>query len=359
MKKKAPVFFIGIFILMFWGSCQKPVDFDKQAMLEEIVRNYVVPTYQQLEEDNEEMELICLTFLNSPNIVGLTNLQNAWKKTMRTWSEVEMLYFGPGRVEYRYLKFDNTPISTSSIENAIADTVLIDSLYITNRSSYSKGLASIEYLLFDANANQQLIVDLYNVGINKARRSSYLLSCIKNTKTITNELTNEWRDTYGQTISTLTDNSTSGGIGNFSNAIIHFVQTIARKKLGKALGKESVDSLLHLEYLESPYAHYSSEIILHNIKGVKNLFGTKNNALGSYLADIINNEDLSIQITNKVATIEQLIEARSLTLYDDLTANTAEIEIIYQELKGLYEILHGEMASYFSIVVLSNPDDGD
>lgn len=347
---------IGLFSLI---ACKKQQDFDKEAMLSGIITESILPSYQQLSIDHQSLETTCINFEQNPSTTSLEQVQEAWKTTMQSWSVVEMLVFGPGRENYRYTKLDNTPIKSTFIENAIADTVLIDSLYIVDRSSYTKGLASIEYLLFDANSNPSNLLNLYQTDANKERRFAYLLSCIKNTKALINELKTEWSGAYGTTLSQGVGNSSQEGIAAFSNAIVHMSQTLAVKKLAKPLGKESGNQLLHPEYLESPYAHFSWDIILYNLKGIQQIFGTSDTGLGSYLNYLVNDDALTTGIVEQAKKVETLIKARQLTLFDDLTTNTAEVETIYQEMSQLYIDLSGSVATYFSITILANPDDGD
>jgi|VirMetMinimDraft_7_1064189.scaffolds.fasta_scaffold29848_3 predicted lipoprotein len=347
---------IGLFNMI---ACKKQQDFDKTAMLKGIIDEFVLPSYAQLLIDNKALETACINFGNAPTITNIEQVQAAWKTTMQTWSTVEMLVFGPGRDNYRYLKLDNTPSSPNFIENAIADTVLIDSLYIADRSSYTKGLASIEYLIFDNNNNQTNLLNGYQTGANKERRFAYLLNCIKNTKGLIGEIETEWRSSYANTLSQATGNTSQDGIASLSNAVVHMSQTLARKKLGKPLGKESADQLLHPEYLESPYAHFSWDMILYNLKGIQQIFGTSEKGLGSYLTYLIDDDALTTRIVEQANKVELLVKARQLTLLDDLTTNTAEVETIYQEMSQLYDDLSSSISTYFSITILANPDDGD
>lgn len=347
---------LGLFNMI---ACKKQSNFDKEAMLGGLINEYIVPNYQQLLLDNESLELAGINFQQNPSITTLEKVQNAWKTVLKSWAKVEMLVFGPGRDDYRYTKLDNTPVKSIFIENAIADTVLIDSLYIAARSSYTKGLASIEYLIFEPNNNSNNLLNLYQTDANKERRFAYLLNCIKNTKGLLTELESEWSGSYGIKLSQGTGNTSQEGIAAFSNAIVHMSQTLAVKKLAKPLGKESADQLLHPEYLESPYAHFSWEMILYNLKGIQQIFGTTEKGLGSYLVYLINDDALTTRIVEQANKVEQLIEARQLTLLEDLSTNTAEVEAIYQEMSQLYIDLSDPVRTYFSITILANPDDGD
>lgn len=355
---KLSLLFIGIGLFNII-ACKKQQEFDKTAMLDGIIKTYVLPSYQQLLTDNIALEAACLNFANTPTINTLEIVQGAWKKSMQSWSKVELLLFGPGRDNYRYTKLDNTPIKSTFIENAINDTIQIDSSYIASRSSYTKGFASIEYLLFDVNNNQAALLNLYQNAPNKERRLAYALNCIKNTKGLIKEIEEEWKASYGTTLSQRVGNTSQEGIASFSNAIVHMSQTLAAKKLAKPLGKESADQLVHPEYVESPYAYFTWDIILYNLKGIQQIFGNTNEGLGSYLSYLINDEALTAKIVEQAKKVENLIKARQLSLSDDLLTNPAEVEMVYKEMSQLYLDISGNVATYFSITILANPDDGD
>lgn len=359
MKKLAYILPLIILVLVMGESCQKQTEFDKVAMLEGIVKNSTLPAYETLHQQSILLETAGQAYVTTPTLANLQTVQGVWKTLMTEWSKVEMLNFGPGREIFRYLRMDNTPANVSSVDNAILGTDFIDSVYIAGRSSYTKGIACVEYLLFGENG-QQAVVDWYATDVQKDRRAAYLIGCLKNIKKIAFELHDSWGTNggYGATLSQTTDNSTTGGLGQYTNAITHICQTMARKKLGKALGKEAADNLLHPEFLESPYAAYSWGIIAGNLKGIQEVFGDKDNGLGSYLSFVINNDELTNKIANRIQTTADLIDARTLNLVDDLSANTAEVEAIYQELAILYDELT-EMVNYFSVTLLPNPDDGD
>ncbi len=356
------VLLLCLAITLVGNSCKKQQDFDKEIMLNTIVEDYVLPKLTALLSQVNALEKAADSFVLNPTTNTLEQTQQTWKETMETWSQVEMLYFGPGRDNYRYLKLDNTPVNTVSIEQSISGSTTIDSATIANMSSYTKGLATVEYLLFSI-ANSSDLVDLYTTNTTAVQRADYLTSTIKNAKKLIEELVSEWSPNggnYAAELSSNTSNKTLGGIGRFSNAIIHITQTMARKKIGKPLGKEAANGNINTELLESKYADYSWEMILNNLRGVQQIFGTNdNNRLGAYLSSIVGNDELTNNIATQITTIEAAIVARNSSLKIDLTNDTAAVEAIYDQLKALYEILSTDMAVSFEVTVLTNTDDGD
>lgn len=356
------VLLLCLAIAIIGNSCKKQQDFDKEAMLNTVVDDYVLPKLTSLLTLVNTLDETATSFVQNPTTNTLNNTQQAWKETMKIWSQIEMLYFGPGRDQYRYLMLDNTPVNTTSIEQSINSSTTLDSAAIANMSSYTKGLATVEYLLFST-ANSNDLVDLYTTNTTAAQRANYLTSTIKNAKKLIAELLFEWSPNggnYATELSSNTSNKTLGGIGRFSNAMIHITQTMARKKIGKPLGKEAANGTINAELLESKYADYSWEMILNNLRGVQQIFGTNdNNRLGAYLSSIVGNDGLTNDIATQITTIETAIVARNSSLKSDLTSDTAAVEAIYDQLKALYQVLSTDMAVSFEVTVLTNTDDGD
>ena len=347
-------------ISVFLG-CQKQTEFDRTAMLTEIAEAHVLPTLAQLETAMEGLETAATDFVQQPNMTHLETTQNAWRRAMEYWSEVEMLYFGPGRENYLYIQLDNTPTDPFYIERVIQDTTLIDSAAIQTRSSYTKGLGAIEYLLFEGNTGAANLLPQYQTAPDRLRRQAYLLSTIQYTKGLVQTLHHGWRpegDNYAQTLSQATDDGTTGGLSRYSNAIIHISQTMARKKIGKPLGKESptIDPSL----VESPYAAHTYAIIAHNLAGIAAIFGQlEEQRLGAFLTHQTGSPTATERILDQLEITQQLLEQRTASLQQDLQTDPTAVEALYQAHKTLHELIRSELSMAFSITVLTNPDDGD
>ncbi len=345
-------------ISMVWGlCCSKDESFDQNQLLQDITHNFIIPQFKQLDSLNAVLENSTLAFTENPSLATLNNLQQRWLSAMQCWSTLEMLHFGPATDSYRYLQIDNTPANTGSIENSLVDTVFIDSLYIAQRSSYTKGFASTEYLIFGSGNNtMQDIVANYSTNNHHERRAAYLLNCAKNIHTVSSQLVFEWIPDGNNYAAQAID---SDGLTNLCNSIIHLSQTVARKKIGKPLGKESSGQQVLPGLEESKYAHASWDIILYNIKGIKEVFGDREKGLGSLLSFNINDPTITDSIASLIRQIEQSVQARNLSFDIDIMTNTTDVEAIYQTVKALYELLSFNIAAYLPVTVFPNPDDGD
>ncbi len=342
-------------------GCQGPAPFDRSAMLSDIANNHVLPTLSQLEVNVQALEGATVAFINQPNAANLQQAQSNWKTTMETWSQVEQLYFGPGQEKFLYIQLDNTPTAPFFIERVIQDTTVIDSLSIQDRSSYTKGLGSIEYLLFEGNTGRTDLLQQYQTHTNAQRRKAYLLSTVQYTKGLIQTLYNGWRPAGGnfaQTLSEAIDDKMTSGLSRYTNAIIHMSQTMARKKIGKPLGKETktIDPTL----VESPYGAHTYAIIRNNLKGIEAVFGRlEDNRLGAILTDVTGSDAATKRILGELDALAQLLDQRTSTLQQDLINDPAAVEALYQATKSLHEQLKNELTMAFSITILANPDDGD
>lgn len=358
MKK---CYLILMVVASCWLGCQKNVPFDRSAMLSEIANAYVLPTLGELKTAMVQLEQSTGAFVQQPSATHLQQAQADWKTTMVLWSQVEQLYFGPGREQFLYIQLDNTPTDPFFIERVIQDTTLIDSLSIQNRSSYTKGLGSIEYLLFKGNTGAANLLQQYQTGPNTQRRKDYLMSTIKYTKGLVQTLYKGWSpegDNFGQTLSNATDDKTTSGLSRYSNAIIHMSQTMAGKKIGKPLGKES--GTIDPRLVESPYASYTYAIIQNNLTGIAAVWGDlDDNRLGAILTHQTGSNASTQRILEAIQTLEQLLGQRTNTLQQDLIQDPAGVEALYQAAKSLHELIRSEITMAFSITLLANPDDGD
>lgn len=351
---------IGLFLLLIsFSACKKQVAFNKQEFLENTINNYVLASNEELLQAANGLKTSTNQFLQTPNTPNLQQVQAAWKNTMNAWSVVEGLNFGPGRTQYRYLQLDNTPVRTASIEAALLDSTFIDLVYVRQRGSYTKGLATIEYLLFEGTGDHEIVVRKYLNGMQGAQRQAYLQYSVEHVLELIAALTLEWETSYAQELANLTDNGSTGGIARFSNVLLHLTQTIARKKIGKPLGKESSTGMVQPQLVESPYAHHSWEMIHYNLIGLQRLFGKEEQGMGSYLKNLLGDATNTNKIAAQFAKVVNLTKNRSISLQMEVTNQVQEVEEIYEEMKMLYQLLQEDYLPYVSITLLTNPDDGD
>lgn len=354
------IFLLGLIITSIsFSACKKQVEFDKKALLENIITDYVLESYQQVLTETKTLQQAVEKFTASPDLAKLEAAQKAWKNSMEAWSKVEGLYFGPGRNQYRYLQLDNTPIRVHSIEAALADTTTINLNYIRERGSYTKGLAAIEYLLFDSNGGNTVVLQKYQNATQAVRRQAYLFHSVEHAVQLLKALLEEWKNSYAKELASQTDNSSTGGIARFSNVLLHLTQTIARKKVGKPLGKESGSGSVQPQLVESPYAQHSWAIIHYNLLGLQALFGEEEKGMGSYLTYLLGNNTNTQKISQQFKKLVALTKQRPNSLQREVSSQAAAVETIYGELRQLYTLLEENYLPYVSITLLANPDDGD
>lgn len=351
-----------LIILLSLTACKKKADFDKAQMLKDISNKVLMPKHQELVTTANTLLSKTTAFANTPNQANLQAAQTAWKTTMDAWSVCEIYNFGLIKDRYLFWLIDKTPTSETNITTILQDSSnLIDSTYIASQSAYSKGLPALEYLLFNADANT--IISQYTSNPNYERRQILLKELSKNLVQQCSLILNTWAasgENYLATFQSALGDDLQGSISLLSNAMISLTQEIARKKLGKPLGKESSDGLVHTEFIESPYALYSLNIVAKNLEGIQLGFEAMEGlGLDDYLNHLTENEELTTQILAKLTTAQNQITAISTSLKVALDSQTTAIDAIYQELRNLLILLNTDMANNFGITVLPSDNDGD
>lgn len=350
---------IGLFIgLISLVACKKQVEFDKKELLENIINDYVLESYDEVVEKTTILKQAVEQFTNSPDLVKLEAAQEAWKNSMNAWSKVEGLDFGPGRSLYRYLQVDNTPVRAASIETALMDSITINLSYLQDRSSYTKGLSTVEYLLFESNDNS-INLQRYQTDPHATRRQDYLYYTVVHALDLLEIITMDWKNSYAIELASQTGDETTGGIGRFTNVLCHLTQTIARKKIGKPLGKENSTGMVQPTLVESPYAQHSWTIIHYNLLGLQEIFGEEARGMGSYLTSLLDDNSNTEKIAKQLEKVVALTNQRANSLQLEVTTQTTDVELFYTEMKVLYDLLIEEYLPYVSVSLLINPDDGD
>ncbi|MCP4443111.1 MAG: imelysin family protein [Aureispira sp.] len=354
-------YIVLVILLLSTVACKKKAEFDKEQMFKDIATNTILPAHLGLEAKANTLLLKVEAFVQNPNSIALSEAQTAWKVAMSIWAFCEAYNLGPVKERYLTWIIDRTPTNPTAIETIIADSAqLIDSSFVAEQSSYNKGFPAIEYLLF--NTDNSKILSQYTNLNNVDRRKQYLTEVSSNLALQCSNLYNIWApdgENYSATFQSSLGNDLQGAISMLSNSMINLTQEIARKKIGKPLGKEANDGLVHPEFIESPYANYSFDIILGNLEGILLAFTTMGSGFDDYLNHLTENEDLSQKIITKIENARVKIVEINATLKTALANQTTKVEELYTEVRDLLILLNVDMANSFMVTVLPSDSDGD
>jgi len=143
-------------------------DFNQSAMVTALTDNIITPTYQAFEEQSGIQSDAVAAYCEAEKLVSqqpnnrdqadeaLVNAQNKWRDAMNVWQQVEMMQMGPLLEQDGLLrnKIYSWPIvNTCAVDFDVtyyaSGTVNGEPYDITKRTPTRKGMAALEYLLFN------------------------------------------------------------------------------------------------------------------------------------------------------------------------------------------------------------------
>src|SRR5689334_23181069 len=139
--------------------------------LTNIVDRFIVPHYQALSLTADAQEKAWAEFCAKPDEMGFETLQRAYLATADSWSQIEFLHYGPIGDEFRAERLSYWPERKNATAKALSDLIDKDGVADLTPEAFFKnsvavqGLPALERLLFDANAQTELLS-----GARKARR---------------------------------------------------------------------------------------------------------------------------------------------------------------------------------------------
>lgn len=160
------------------------------------IDGFIRPAYRQMVETSgamgEAMDQLCA----APSAEHLEAAREAFSETTRTWSEVEIIRFGPitehNRLERMLFWPDRKGTGLKQVQAAIADedATATDAAKLAEKSVAMQGLGALEFVLFGTGAD-----DLANaVG---AYRCAYGKAISANVGTIAAEVDAAWHNDKG------------------------------------------------------------------------------------------------------------------------------------------------------------------
>lgn len=158
--------FLGLALIAAAGPAYAGED-----VLARLVERFIIPRYQALALTADAQEKAWSGFCAKPDPEGFKLLKRAYLSTADSWSQIEFLRYGPVSEEFRAERLSYWPERKNATAKGLAlllekDGVadLSPELFVKN-SVAAQGLPALERLLFDANAETQMLS-----GERRARR---------------------------------------------------------------------------------------------------------------------------------------------------------------------------------------------
>jgi predicted lipoprotein len=349
------------------GGDQKPVEFDRGAMLANWADNIIVPGYADFGMKVADLKTKTDAFASQKDQNALTALRTSWLNAYSTWQKVDMFEIGPAETLGLRLQVNTYPTNVGTITANITSGSY-DLGLSSNRSA--KGFPALDYLLFGSGADDAAILDFFDDMASGAARTTYLADVVQDIVSKTEEVVKGW-NTYRDTFVNNDGASATASVDKFVNDYIFYYEKFLRAgKMGipgGVFGNDPDAALIEGVYYRQDLA---KDLFLIGLQAVQDFFqgkhynaSTKGLSLEGYLDELRENtsgDDIAAKILTQFNTARTAVTGLD-DFYTELSENTPPTDFLsaYDEVQKAVPLLKVEMASAMNIAIDFVDADGD
>ncbi len=325
-------------------------------------------SYRDLDGAAKTLATAASALRDAPTAATLATAQSAWREAMKAWRRTDAFAFGPVVTRSSQAGIDFWPANGATIESTLSGTSTLDDAGIAQLGGNVKGLAAVEYVLFDStNGDASVLTALSgDAGLRRRTFTALIASALEKR---TAELFNAW-DAAGENF---TKEITSAGSGSAAygsqkaavddivNYMIFAIESVVRARLAKPIGKES-GGVAQPALEESPRSDASLDDMLATIAGVESVYvGSYGGATGPGVSALITarNVDLDTRVRAAIANAKAVLAAVTPPMRTALLGDKTALEAAYEGVNALKRLLATEVASILGSALQFGDNDGD
>ena len=334
------------------------VDFNQEAMLENIADNLIIRGYEDLKARMNELETANIAFQSAVNQTNLEDLRTKWFAAYLYWQRVSQYEFGPAADVFLFNSLNNFPLDTAVVNEKI-DSEDYD---FSSPDAYDKGFPALDYLLYGiGNDNTEIL----NHFANNPKYLTYLNKVIEDMKTRVDSTATAW-NTYRATFVTNTGTAAGSALSQIVNGFNQNYEYIKREKLGIPSGVLTL-GFTNPTKVEAYYSGRSLELANEALKSSEYLYlGLNGLGLDDYLqatgamkGSITLDEAIQNQFSAARTELARL--GTDTPLSEVIENDTEAIVNIYNEVTKQVVNIKTDMPSVLCVAItyIDNPSDSD
>lgn len=349
------------------------VEFTESGLIESIVDNIYLPTFELFAQkaaglDGAVSDYCAALPNDTSNRRGTA--QAAWKDAMDTWQMAELMQVGP--LFFNGNELRNNVYSWPNKRACYVDQDVVlaeeNGYDITSRNVARKGMDALEYLLFDDDLDHKCTVaSIAPEGWNdrsdddrRTARCDFAAIISSDVLATANDIVSQWSGDNGHA-ATLKDagnpgsdfNTTLDAINDISDGLFYFTGAMKDGKIATPVGLRANNCGLTPcpDDAEAPYADYSLENIVTNMKALRKLLVGASEQDQSFV-DFLNDVGDSNTATNIIVQLDEAIslaEAMTGTYSEILSQNPQSVEQLHDEVNEVDDILKTDFIESLSL----------
>lgn len=348
---------LSLFIIIIaCGSDDDSPTISNKQFYTSYYQDNILPSITKFKQELELLKKITSDFQTSTTDENYQKIVLQWLEAAKAYSKAEVYNFGMIKQRFYDVNIYNYPINTNKIESNIIEATNFDANYFSTKSTVTKGLSTVEYLLYGNDFN---MLQAKEKLLNNSNRFNYLIGTINELLRQSDGIINTWKDEYFQIYinadqSICTENAKCLTI----NQIINVLDIAKVTRIGKPAGFEKSDNV-DAEILEAYRSRNSMLLIKAMLEEVNHVYFNSNTNISTLVDNINTSKEISTQIKNKLNILEEQIASFNNNLFDAVNSNPQSIRPMYISLKELTTLFSVDVTSILSVTTLPTDNDGD
>ncbi len=362
---------VGLLVVAGLYACERNTpepglsDFDRKEMLQNIGNNIIIPGYQHLHEQSQNLDAVARNFAATPTPANLVSLRQAFESTYLAWQRTSVFEFGPAMQVVLRSSVNTFPTQPDKISSNIASGT-----YDLNAASNinAKGFPALDYLLFgygDASAT----LAQYTVNERAEARKAYLVAVTNDIKQRVQSTYNGWLPGQGNYIATFESSAGTdmgSSLGRLVNEFNFDYEILKNYRIAVPLGKRTLGVAMP-DKVEAYYSNLSAKLAKAHLAALENLYlGRSAQEDGKGLDDYLvklnarhGNGSLAEAIRKQFEATKLATEALPDPLAETIKNNPALVDKAYLEMQRLVVLTKADMPSAMGILITYQDNDGD
>lgn len=364
--------FLLIFIALFY-SCNKtddnPADtFDRKQFLQHAADELIIPSYNNFLGASSSLKSAVDNFVENTNLNALENLQNEWKNVAEASLMVTTFNFGPAETATGNLTQDiaTFPVNASQIENFVSQMGNENFNPLNNFARDTRGIYGVEYLIFDIDQNQNIILDRFT-GSDAENYKEYLQAIATDLNNRVAQVSNDWNN-FREVFINNDGTSAGSSMSEYYNQFLIGFENIKNFKLGIPLGLRAGQSGTEPDLIEALYSGFSVDFIKLNFEQIEKVYfgitqnGTNGIGFDDYIKEIQGGEEL---LSETIAQLENINSAlaqfsNTTSFYEQINSNNLQAaESVHFEMSKWTRFVKSDLSSLLGISITFSSGDGD
>ncbi len=337
--------------------------------LNDLTANVFLPGYRDLDASALTLSTATTALRDAPTAETLASAQKAWRAAKKAWHRTDAFAFGPAVDKASAAGVFYWPTNPATIEATIAGADTLDDAALARLGANAKGLAALEYVLFDSTGGDAAVLTALAGDGAPSRRRTFAALVASAVQKRTAELLNAWSPTgenFAKEVSAAGAGSAKyaaqkSAVDDIVNFMIFAAETVVRARLAKPIGKEAA-GVAQPQLEESSRSDASLDDMKAALEGVESVYtGAYGGVTGNGVFALITarNPDLDTRVRAALTAAKASIAAVPPPMRTALQGDRVTLDAAYTATNALKRLLATEVASVLGSALQFGDNDGD